>query len=74
MLISGGGGDGGACCCACRARFCASSAGELRGDVDAEELANYCLHALAAAAELTTQGAIARLVGVTTAGLRPAKS
>jgi AcrR family transcriptional regulator len=51
-----------------------ANAGELRGDVDAEELANYCLHALAASAELTTQDAITRLVAITTTGLRPARS
>ncbi|WP_405133022.1 TetR/AcrR family transcriptional regulator [Nocardia sp. NBC_01388] len=44
--------------------------GELRGDVAPDELANYCLHALSAAAELTTDTAIARLLAVTVSGLR----
>ncbi len=36
-----------------------------------EELANYCLHALAAAQTLTSREAVRRLVEVTLAGLRP---
>ncbi|WP_405136395.1 TetR/AcrR family transcriptional regulator [Nocardia sp. NBC_01388] len=51
-----------------------ATAGELRDDVDPAELANYCLHALSGAAELTTAEAIARLVALTAAGLRPPQS
>jgi phosphoribosyl-dephospho-CoA transferase len=43
--------------------------GVVRQDVSAEELASYCLHALAAAARLRNKAAIARLVLVTTSGL-----
>ncbi|WP_330255476.1 TetR/AcrR family transcriptional regulator [Nocardia sp. NBC_00565] len=45
--------------------------GELRDDVAPDELANYCLHALTAAATLTTEEAIDRLTAVTLAGLQP---
>ncbi len=44
--------------------------GELRDDVAPDELANYCLHALTAAATLTSEAAIDRLVAVTLSGLR----
>ena len=44
--------------------------GELRDDVPPDELAAYCLHALAAAAELPSAAAVDRLVTVTAAGLR----
>ncbi|MET9955384.1 TetR/AcrR family transcriptional regulator [Streptomyces sp. NPDC006339] len=47
----------------------ASSA--LRADVAADELAAYCLHALGAAAGLSSKAAVRRLVEVTLAGLRP---
>jgi AcrR family transcriptional regulator len=50
----------------------AASSGDVRGDVAAHELAVYCLHALAAAAELPSEEAVRRLVAVTLAGLRPA--
>jgi AcrR family transcriptional regulator len=46
------------------------AAGELRDDVDPSELANYCLHALAAAASLPSRAAVRRLVAVTLSGLR----
>ena len=45
--------------------------GEVRNDVPPGELANYCLHALAAAASLPSKVAVRRLVAVTLAGLRP---
>jgi AcrR family transcriptional regulator len=45
--------------------------GELRDDVAPEELASYCLHALAAASSLRSKAAVRRLVTVTLAGLRP---
>ncbi|MDQ2959752.1 MAG: TetR/AcrR family transcriptional regulator [Candidatus Dormibacteraeota bacterium] len=45
--------------------------GDLRDDVAPDELANYCLHALAAASSLPSKAAVRRLVGVTLAGLRP---
>ncbi|RQP21811.1 TetR/AcrR family transcriptional regulator [Piscinibacter terrae] len=47
-----------------------AQAGELREDVPAQELANYCLHALAAASSLPSKAAVRRLVMVTLAGLR----
>lgn len=45
--------------------------GDVRSDVSASELATYCLHALAAARELTSPAARDRLVTVTLAGLQP---
>jgi AcrR family transcriptional regulator len=45
--------------------------GELRDDVPPDELATYCLHALAAASSLPSKAAVRRLVTVTLAGLRP---
>ncbi|MGH2660341.1 MAG: TetR/AcrR family transcriptional regulator, partial [Actinomycetota bacterium] len=48
-------------------------AGELRDDVGADELASYCLHALAAAGSLPSKAAVRRLVAVTLAGLRRAR-
>ena len=48
-----------------------AAAGELRNDVAPDELAAYCLHALAAAAVLPSGEAVRRLVEVTLAGLRP---
>lgn len=44
---------------------------DVRDDVPAEELASYCLHALAAASSLRSEAAVRRLVAVTMAGLRP---
>jgi AcrR family transcriptional regulator len=49
---------------------CAST-GAVRTDVPTEELATYCLHALAAAGRLPSKPAVRRLVAVTLAGLRP---
>jgi hypothetical protein len=46
--------------------------GELRGDVEPDELATFCLHALAAASSLPSKAAVHRLVTVTPAGLHPA--
>jgi len=45
--------------------------GDLRDDVAPEELASYCLHALAAASSLPSKAAVRRLVTVTLAGLHP---
>jgi AcrR family transcriptional regulator len=45
--------------------------GQLREDVPPGELANYCVHALAAAGSLPSKAAVRRLVAVTVAGLRP---
>ena len=45
--------------------------GLVRGDVAPEELAAYCVHALAAAGSLPSEAAVHRLVAVTMAGLRP---
>lgn len=47
-----------------------AAAGKLRDDVPADELATYCLHALAAAPSLPSKAAVGRLVSVTLAGLR----
>ena len=49
----------------------ASETGDVRDDVAPEELASYCLHALAAARSLPSKAAVRRLVQVTLAGLRP---
>ena len=48
-----------------------AESGELRDDVAPDELASYCLHALAAASSLPSKAAVRRLVTVTLAGLRP---
>ena len=45
--------------------------GDIRDDVAPDELASYCLHALAAASSLPSEAAVHRLVTVTLAGLRP---
>jgi AcrR family transcriptional regulator len=47
-----------------------TESGELRDDVAPDELASYCLHALAAASGLPSKAAVRRLVTVTLAGLR----
>jgi AcrR family transcriptional regulator len=44
--------------------------GELRDDVAPDELASYCLHALAAASGMPSKAAVRRLVTVTLTGLR----
>ena len=49
----------------------AAAVGEIRDDVAPDELATYCLHALAGAGGLPSKAAISRLVMVTLAGLRP---
>ncbi len=49
----------------------AAAAGEVRDDVAPGELADYCLHALAAASSLPDEAAVRRLVAVTLDGLRP---
>ena len=46
--------------------------GHVRDDVPPEELADFCLHALAAASSLPSKAAVRRLVEVTVAALRPA--
>jgi AcrR family transcriptional regulator len=48
----------------------AVATGEVRNDVAPDELASYCLHALAAAGSLPSKAAVQRLVTVTLAGLR----
>ncbi|MGH3764804.1 MAG: TetR/AcrR family transcriptional regulator [Pseudonocardiaceae bacterium] len=45
--------------------------GDLREDLAPEDLASYCLHALAAASTLSSPAAARRLVTITLAGLRP---
>ena len=47
-----------------------AATGELRADVAPDELATYCLHALAAAGSLPSKAAVGRLVMVTLTGLR----
>jgi AcrR family transcriptional regulator len=49
----------------------AAGSRDVRDDVACDELATYCLHALAAASGLPSKAAVCRLVGVTHAGLRP---
>ena len=49
----------------------AAREGDVRDDVDADELASYCLHALSAASGMPSKAAARRLVTVTLAGLRP---
>jgi AcrR family transcriptional regulator len=48
--------------------------GAIRDDVAPDELASYCLHALAAASSLPSTTAVRRLVTVTLAGLQPPRS
>lgn len=49
----------------------AAQAGAVRDDTAPDELASYCLHALAAASSLPSEAAVRRLVAVTLSGLRP---
>ena len=49
----------------------AAETGDVRDDVAPDELASYCLHALAAASSLPSKAAVRRLVTVTLAGLHP---
>jgi len=49
----------------------AAKAGEACDDVAADELAQYCVHALGAAAGLRSKAAVRRLIPVVLAGLRP---
>jgi AcrR family transcriptional regulator len=49
----------------------AAQAGSVRDDVAPDELAGYCLHALAGATGLPSKAAVRRLVAVTLAGLQP---
>jgi AcrR family transcriptional regulator len=48
----------------------AVEAGSVRSDISLEELASYCLHALAAASKLSSKAAVQRLVAVILDGLR----
>ena len=50
-----------------------ADAGEVRDDVGPDELASYCLHALAGTSKLPSKAAVRRLVMVTLDGLRPAR-
>jgi AcrR family transcriptional regulator len=47
-----------------------AASGEVRDDVAPEELASYCLHAVAAARHLPSKAAVSRLVGIILAGLQ----
>jgi AcrR family transcriptional regulator len=49
----------------------ATRTGDVRADVAPDELAGYCLHAIAAASGLHSKTAVRRLVTVVLAGLRP---
>ncbi len=49
----------------------AEAVGGVRDDAPPAELAGFCLHALAAAATLTSEAAVRRLVALTLAGLDP---
>ena len=49
----------------------AAATGDVRDDVAADELANYCLHALTAASSLPSRAAVRRLLTVILAGLQP---
>jgi AcrR family transcriptional regulator len=49
----------------------AAATGHVRDDVVPDELASYCLHALAAAGSLPSKAAVRRLVTVILAGLHP---
>ncbi len=48
----------------------AAKAGEVRNDVPPDELARFCVHALAGASTQRSKAAVRRLVSVTLAGLR----
>ncbi len=48
----------------------AAHAGAVRKDVPADELAGYCLNALAAAGQVGSKAAVRRLLAITVAGLR----
>jgi AcrR family transcriptional regulator len=48
-----------------------AASGDVRDDVAPEELASYCLHAVAAASTLPSRAAVHRLVTVILAGLQP---
>jgi AcrR family transcriptional regulator len=48
----------------------AAAAGVIRHDIDPDELANYCLHALTAASDLPSEAGVHRLLTVTLEGLR----
>jgi AcrR family transcriptional regulator len=48
-----------------------AEAGAVRDDVSANELASYCLNALAAAGEVSSSAGVDRIVRVTLGGLRP---
>jgi AcrR family transcriptional regulator len=47
--------------------------GDVRDDVAPDELASYCLYALAAASSLPSEAAVHRLITVILAGLRPSR-
>ena len=49
----------------------AAAGGAVRDDLTPDEMAAYALHALGAAGELRSTGAVRRLVSLTLAGLRP---
>jgi len=48
----------------------AAQAGDVRDDIPPDEMASYCLNALAAAPHMPSSAAVHRLVQVTLAGIR----
>ncbi|QMU77685.1 helix-turn-helix transcriptional regulator [Streptacidiphilus sp. PB12-B1b] len=52
----------------------AADAGAVRADIGADELAAYCLHALAAAGAARSEAAVHRLLALTLSALRPEAS
>ena len=52
----------------------AAEADDVRADVAPNELASFCLHALAAASSLPSKAAVRRLVRLVLAGLHPART
>lgn len=49
----------------------AITSGTVRDDIPANELAGYCIHALAAAGQATSEKSVTRLVTLTLAGIQP---
>jgi AcrR family transcriptional regulator len=49
----------------------AVASGDVRGDLSADEIVTFCLHALSGANRLPTKAAVQRLVAVTLDGIRP---
>lgn len=52
----------------------AAASGVVRGDISAEELADYCIHALEAALHAASEKAVSRLVTLTLVAMRPGRA